>query len=245
MVYNPCEIDVSLTVLTVSIHPGISLSPSVCTPHVLLLSLIALVCDGVDLCTSRRILMPFPEAEGCFRGFSGPAVLAQPGPPALGVQPELWERHCGGAPGLPVLAPLAGQYGPAREKCRASHILLTQHRMRTAVPHGSDNGNLFLFSKVVEMGVVTNTKPDRQWTQTGKQRYIQKDRERERETSPHLAGDSMCGQRQMDVHGKTKKCVDPKTLTDADRQKERQSETDIATDQETERPTLLLGYNLE
>ncbi|XP_058258835.1 POZ (BTB) and AT hook-containing zinc finger 1 isoform X1 [Hemibagrus wyckioides] len=64
-------------------------------------------CAVEDLCTSRRILMPFPEAEGCFRGFSGPAILAQPGPPALGVQPELWERHCGGAPGLPLHAPLA------------------------------------------------------------------------------------------------------------------------------------------
>lgn len=74
--------------------------------------------------------MPFPETEGCFRGFSGPAVLTQPGPPALGVQPELWERHCGGAPGFPLLAPLAGQYGPAGEERRASHILLTQHSMR-------------------------------------------------------------------------------------------------------------------
>ncbi|XP_027002255.1 POZ (BTB) and AT hook-containing zinc finger 1 isoform X2 [Tachysurus fulvidraco] len=60
-----------------------------------------------DLCTSRRILMPFPEAEGCFRGFSGPAILTQSGHPALGVQPELWERHCGGVPGLPLHAPLA------------------------------------------------------------------------------------------------------------------------------------------
>lgn len=68
-----------------------------------------------DLCTSRRILMPFPEAEGCFRGFSGPAVLAQPGPPSLGVQPELWERHCGGTPGLPLHAPLAdGQENAAK-----------------------------------------------------------------------------------------------------------------------------------
>ncbi|KAM9482763.1 POZ (BTB) and AT hook-containing zinc finger 1 isoform 2-T2 [Clarias gariepinus] len=68
-----------------------------------------------DLCTSRRILMPFPDTEGCFRGFSGPAILAQPGPPALGVQPELWERHCGGAPGLPLHTPLAdGQENAAK-----------------------------------------------------------------------------------------------------------------------------------
>ncbi|XP_046707523.1 POZ-, AT hook-, and zinc finger-containing protein 1 isoform X2 [Silurus meridionalis] len=72
-------------------------------------------CAVEDLCTSRRILMPFPEAEGCFRGFSGSAILTQPGPPALGVQPELWERHCGGAPGLPLHAPLAdGQENAAK-----------------------------------------------------------------------------------------------------------------------------------
>lgn len=121
---NPCEIDVSLIVLAVSVHPGISVSPL----FILLMSfysLIGTVCDGVDLCTSRRILMPFPEAEGCFRGFSGPAILAQPGPPALGVQPELWERHCGGAPGLPLHAPLAGQYGPVGEGRRVSQILFT------------------------------------------------------------------------------------------------------------------------
>ncbi|XP_062853969.1 POZ (BTB) and AT hook-containing zinc finger 1 [Trichomycterus rosablanca] len=63
-------------------------------------------CAVEDFCASRRLLMPFPETEGCFRGFSGAAILAQPGPPALSVQPELWERRCGGAPGLPLLAPL-------------------------------------------------------------------------------------------------------------------------------------------
>lgn len=99
------------------------------------------ICDGLDLCTSRRILMPFPEAEGCFRGFSGPAILTQPGPPALGVHPELWERHCGGAPSLPPHTPLAGQYGPAREG--RSQISLLRHRMRSVKPQSSVNASFF------------------------------------------------------------------------------------------------------
>lgn len=128
------------------------------TSHVLLLSLIGTVFDGIDLCTSRRILMPFPEAEGCFRGFSGPAILAQPGHPALGVQPELWERHCGGVPGLPLHAPLAGQYGPVGEGCWMSLIMCSHNtqwelwhltaRLITVSLH---------FSKAVVTGVFNNT----------------------------------------------------------------------------------------
>lgn len=68
--------------------------------------------------------MPFPETEGCFRGFSGSAILAQPAPPGLSVQTELWERRCGGGPGLPLLAPLGGQYGPTGGGHGASLISL-------------------------------------------------------------------------------------------------------------------------
>ncbi|XP_072540645.1 POZ (BTB) and AT hook-containing zinc finger 1 isoform X2 [Salminus brasiliensis] len=71
-----------------------------------------------DLCTSRRLLVTFPETEGSFRGLSGPPVLPQPGPPALGLQPELllgkpgttpyfWECRSAGAPGFPLHGPLA------------------------------------------------------------------------------------------------------------------------------------------
>lgn len=193
---NPFEIDVSLTVLTVSVHPGICVSPSVCTPHVFLLSsFIGVVCDGIDLCTSRRILMPFPEAEGCFRGFSGPAILAQPGPPALGVQPELWERHCGGAPGLPLHAPLAGQYGPAREERRASLIQLTQHRTRTATPHSSVNGRFFALFKNGCSYKHTTRQAEMDTETEGRAR-------RERETATHLERDRWaCGQGDRRMYG--------------------------------------------
>lgn len=78
----------------------------------------------VDLCASRQLLVTFPEGEGRFRGLSGPPVLPQPGPSAMGLQPELllgksggapylWEGRSGGAPGFPYHGPLAGQYGPA------------------------------------------------------------------------------------------------------------------------------------
>ncbi|XP_062324956.1 POZ (BTB) and AT hook-containing zinc finger 1 isoform X1 [Osmerus eperlanus] len=71
-----------------------------------------------DLCTTRRLLVTFPEAEGRFRGFSGPPVLSQPCPPTLSLQPELllgksggapyfWECRSGGAPGFPFHGPLA------------------------------------------------------------------------------------------------------------------------------------------
>ncbi|XP_016314434.1 POZ-, AT hook-, and zinc finger-containing protein 1-like [Sinocyclocheilus anshuiensis] len=71
------------------------------------------VTGGVDLCTSRRLLVTFPET---FRGLTGP-VLPQPVPPALGLQPELllgkpgptpyfWECRSSGAPGFPLHGPL-------------------------------------------------------------------------------------------------------------------------------------------
>lgn len=80
------------------------------------------VTGGVDLCTSRRLLVSFPETEGSFRGLSGP-VLPQPVPPGLSLQPELllgktgptpyfWECRSSGAPGFPLHGPLTGQYGP-------------------------------------------------------------------------------------------------------------------------------------
>ncbi|XP_066519960.1 POZ (BTB) and AT hook-containing zinc finger 1 isoform X2 [Hoplias malabaricus] len=75
-------------------------------------------CAVEDICTSRRLLVTFPETEGSFRGLSGPPVLPQPGPPALGLQPELllgkpgttpyfWECRSAGAPGFPLHGPLA------------------------------------------------------------------------------------------------------------------------------------------
>ncbi len=75
----------------------------------------------VDLCTSRRLVVTFPETEGSFRGLTGP-VLPQPVPPGLGLQPELllgkpgptpyfWECRSTGAPGFPLHGPLTGQYG--------------------------------------------------------------------------------------------------------------------------------------
>lgn len=78
------------------------------------------VTGGVDLCTSHRLLVTFPETEGSFRGLTGP-VLPQPVPPALGLQPELllgkpgptpyfWECRSSGAPGFPLHGPLTGQY---------------------------------------------------------------------------------------------------------------------------------------
>lgn len=83
---------------------------------------VGVVTGGVDLCTSRRLLVTFPETEGSFRGISGP-VLPQPVPPALSLQPELllgkpgstpyfWECRSSGAPGFPLHGPLTGQYGP-------------------------------------------------------------------------------------------------------------------------------------
>ncbi|XP_076870581.1 POZ (BTB) and AT hook-containing zinc finger 1 isoform X3 [Brachyhypopomus gauderio] len=74
-------------------------------------------CAVEDLCTSRRLLVTFPETEGSFRGLSGPPVLPQPGPPALGLQPELllgrpgttpyvWECRSAGAPGFSLHGPL-------------------------------------------------------------------------------------------------------------------------------------------
>lgn len=77
----------------------------------------------VDLCASRQLLLTSSEAEGRFHGLSGHPVLPQPGPPALGLQPELlmgkpgggpyfWECRSGGVPGFPVHGPVAGQYSP-------------------------------------------------------------------------------------------------------------------------------------
>ncbi|XP_065135977.1 POZ (BTB) and AT hook-containing zinc finger 1 isoform X1 [Paramisgurnus dabryanus] len=73
-------------------------------------------CAVEDLCTSRRLLVSFPETEGSFRGLSGP-VLPQPVPPGLSLQPELllgktgptpyfWECRSSGAPGFPLHGPL-------------------------------------------------------------------------------------------------------------------------------------------
>ncbi|XP_064858522.1 POZ (BTB) and AT hook-containing zinc finger 1 isoform X3 [Oncorhynchus nerka] len=70
-------------------------------------------CTVEDLCTSHRLLVTFPEADGhCF--------LPQAGPPSLGLQPELllgkpgpggapyfWECHSAGPPGFhPLHGPL-------------------------------------------------------------------------------------------------------------------------------------------
>ncbi|KAM7006565.1 POZ (BTB) and AT hook-containing zinc finger 1 isoform 1-T1 [Tautogolabrus adspersus] len=62
-----------------------------------------------DLCASRQLFLTLPEAEGRFHGHP---ALPQPGPPALGLQPELlmgkaggapyfWECRSGGLPGFP------------------------------------------------------------------------------------------------------------------------------------------------
>uniref|UniRef100_W5K413 POZ/BTB and AT hook containing zinc finger 1 n=1 Tax=Astyanax mexicanus TaxID=7994 RepID=W5K413_ASTMX len=64
-------------------------------------------CAVEDLCASRRLLVTFPETEGSFRGLSGPPVLPQPGPPALGTTPYFWECRSAGAPGFPLHGPLA------------------------------------------------------------------------------------------------------------------------------------------
>nr|XP_046239555.1 POZ (BTB) and AT hook-containing zinc finger 1 isoform X2 [Scatophagus argus] len=71
-----------------------------------------------DLCASRQLLLTSSEAEGRFHGLSGHPVLPQPGPPSLGLQPELlmgkaggapyfWECRSGGLPGFPVHGPVA------------------------------------------------------------------------------------------------------------------------------------------
>ncbi|XP_023676472.1 POZ-, AT hook-, and zinc finger-containing protein 1 isoform X2 [Paramormyrops kingsleyae] len=75
-------------------------------------------CAVEDLCTSRRLLVAFPEAEGRFRGLAGPPVLPPPCPPSLSLQPELllgkpggapyfWECRAAGAPGFPPQGPPA------------------------------------------------------------------------------------------------------------------------------------------
>ncbi|XP_056243806.1 POZ (BTB) and AT hook-containing zinc finger 1 isoform X1 [Seriola aureovittata] len=75
-------------------------------------------CSVEDLCASRQLLLTSSEAEGRFHGLSGHPVLPQPGPPALGLQPELlmgkpggtpyfWECRSGGVPGFPVHGPVA------------------------------------------------------------------------------------------------------------------------------------------
>ncbi|XP_026162056.1 POZ-, AT hook-, and zinc finger-containing protein 1 isoform X1 [Mastacembelus armatus] len=75
-------------------------------------------CSVEDLCASRQLLFTSSEAEGRFHGLSGYPVLPQPGPPALGLQPELlmgkpggasyfWEYRSGGVPGFPVLGHVA------------------------------------------------------------------------------------------------------------------------------------------
>ncbi|XP_069392502.1 POZ-, AT hook-, and zinc finger-containing protein 1 isoform X2 [Paralichthys olivaceus] len=80
-----------------------------------------------DLCASRQLLLTSSEAEGRFHGLSGHPVLPQPGPPALGLQPELlmgkpggtpyfWECRSGGVPGFPVHGPVTDGQENA-EKC--------------------------------------------------------------------------------------------------------------------------------
>nr|XP_020453617.1 POZ-, AT hook-, and zinc finger-containing protein 1 [Monopterus albus] len=75
-------------------------------------------CSVEDLCASRQLLFTSSEAEGRFHGLSGHRVLPQPGPPALGLQPELlmgkpgggpyfWECRSDGVPGFPVLGLVA------------------------------------------------------------------------------------------------------------------------------------------
>ncbi|XP_070759450.1 POZ (BTB) and AT hook-containing zinc finger 1 [Enoplosus armatus] len=84
-------------------------------------------CSVEDLCASRQLLLTSSEAEGRFHGLSGHPVLPQPGPPALGLQPELlmgkaggapyfWECRSGGLPGFPVHGPVADGQENA-EKC--------------------------------------------------------------------------------------------------------------------------------
>ncbi|XP_054472994.1 POZ-, AT hook-, and zinc finger-containing protein 1 [Anoplopoma fimbria] len=75
-------------------------------------------CSVEDLCASRQLLLTSSEAECRFHGLSGHTVLPQPGPPALGLQPELlmgkaggapyfWDCRSGGVPGFPVHGPAA------------------------------------------------------------------------------------------------------------------------------------------
>ncbi|XP_074502315.1 POZ (BTB) and AT hook-containing zinc finger 1 isoform X1 [Sebastes fasciatus] len=72
-------------------------------------------CSVEDLCASRQLLLTSSEAEGRCHGHP---VLPQPGPPALGLQPELlmgkaggapyfWDCRSGGVPGFPVHGPAA------------------------------------------------------------------------------------------------------------------------------------------
>ncbi|KAJ3602026.1 hypothetical protein NHX12_029786 [Muraenolepis orangiensis] len=72
-------------------------------------------CSVQDLCASRQLLVPLPEAEGGFHGLSGPPCHPQPGPPALGLQgalPCYWE--C--VSGFPSRGPVTdGEENP--EKC--------------------------------------------------------------------------------------------------------------------------------
>ncbi|CAJ1050670.1 POZ-%2C AT hook-, and zinc finger-containing protein 1 isoform X1 [Xyrichtys novacula] len=71
-------------------------------------------CSVEDLCASRQLFLTSPEAEGRYHGHP---ALPQPGPPALGPQPELlmgkaggapyfWEVRSGGLPGFPVHGPV-------------------------------------------------------------------------------------------------------------------------------------------
>ncbi|XP_032369668.1 POZ-, AT hook-, and zinc finger-containing protein 1 isoform X4 [Etheostoma spectabile] len=75
-------------------------------------------CSVEDLCASHQLLLTSSEAEGRFHGLSGHPVLPHPGPPALGLQPELlmgkaggapyfWDCRSGGVPGFPVHGPAA------------------------------------------------------------------------------------------------------------------------------------------
>ncbi|XP_035007361.1 POZ (BTB) and AT hook-containing zinc finger 1 isoform X2 [Hippoglossus stenolepis] len=84
-------------------------------------------CSVEDLCASRQLLLTSSEAEGRFHGLSGHPVHPQPGPPALGLQPELlmgkpggtpyfWECRSGGVPGFPVHGPVTDGEENA-EKC--------------------------------------------------------------------------------------------------------------------------------
>ncbi|XP_034022318.1 POZ-, AT hook-, and zinc finger-containing protein 1 isoform X1 [Thalassophryne amazonica] len=75
-------------------------------------------CSVEDVGVSRQLLLTSSEAECRFHGLSGHPVLPQPGPPALGLQPELllgksgeapyfWECRSGGVPAFPVHGPAA------------------------------------------------------------------------------------------------------------------------------------------
>ncbi|XP_028816274.1 POZ-, AT hook-, and zinc finger-containing protein 1 isoform X1 [Denticeps clupeoides] len=56
-------------------------------------------CAVEDLCTSHRLLVPFPEQEGGrFHGLARPPVIPQPGPATLSLQPELFLGKPGGTP---------------------------------------------------------------------------------------------------------------------------------------------------